>query len=669
MAAVEKTAETSSGTKSFKQFDKTPEGWQKYWESEIDVARKAFQKWHKACKIITKEFLDERADDTNREERRINYFWADTSRKKALLFANENPGVDVSRRYADADDDMARISGPLILKRVLETDIERGYDGTNVAGRYCLLDFLMFGFGNAWVRYTSETDKGKLVHEDVPVDYVHHDDYLHSPCRTFEEMRWALKQVAMTQDELAERFGAELAVEIALNQKKDERAEEARDPWDRSNVLEIWSKEHRKVFWVVEGFDKILDSQKDILGLRDFWPFPRPMVANCTTTAFMPRPDFALLQDLYRDINNLMSRIHLLQKALRVAGVYDRTVGEITRLLDGSLANELIPIENINNLADKGGLEGVISWLPIKEVVETIGVLEDKLARRQQILYELSGDSDVTRGAAGEERESATSVRSRVKFANVRVNAAQEEFARFMSDLQALRAEVMVRHFQPATFLKRSNVLFTPDAPLALQAVQELKKEFPSYRVKIQSDQLAAQDFATIKQERGEWLKAFSSVLREGVPLVQVLPSALPLVLEAAKWALGGLKGSATIEGAFDKFIKQTQAGAASGQGQQQQPDPNMMKAQGDQMKTQTKLQADMMLIQAKTEAEQKKTELQIASEQQRQAIQTQANLAETTAQEQIKLKARQQQEQDKAVAKAVADSIRPMPGERRRHP
>lgn len=648
---------TPAGIKSHKEFKKTPAGWARYWATEVGAARKAFEKWHKGCETIVKEFLDERPEESNRDERRINYFWANISTKKALLYANDTPTVDVSRRFGDQDDDSARISGPLILKRVLDTDIEQGFDGTKVALRNALLDFLMFGFGMAWVRYEREEDGKRLVHEDVPVDYVHHDDYLHSPCRTFEEMRWAAKRVQMTQDELAERFGAELAMEVVLNATEEGKKDEAKDPWDRCEVWEIWSKEHRQTFWWVDGFDKTLDIKGDILGLRDFWPFPRPMMANVTTTAYMPRPDFALIQDLYRDINNLMSRINLLEQALRLAGVYDRTVGEITRLVDGSLVNELIPVENMGALAEKGGLDGVISWLSIKEVVETISALEDKLMKRQQLLYELTGMSELMQGAADPamERESATKTRARVRFGNVRTQAAQDEFARFASDLQALKAEVMVKHYEPGTFLKRSNVLFTPDAPMALAAVKELKKEFPNYRIKIQSEALAAQDFAAIKAERGEFLTAFATIMRDAVPLLQMFPHAAPLVLETVKWALAGLRGSASIEGVFDRMLRETQKSLAQGGGQQKQ-DP-------EQMKTQMKLMADLKKDESKVQTEQAKAQIQIQAEAQRQDIQTRANVLETMMTERLKAQARREQEDSRAADKAVARATRPTPG------
>lgn len=618
---------------SEKDFPKTPEGWAKYWTAEFDTAREKFRDWRNECKTIVDEYLSKKGTEED-PERRVPYFWAYVELMMAQLFGNDTPGVDVTRRHGDADDDEARIGGPLILERVLGTDIEQGFDGVKVALQHALFDYIMFAFGNAWVRYEVEKDEdGRKKHEDVPVDYVHHSDHLHSPCRTFEEMRWAAKKCSMTKDELADRFGDELAIEIALWEEEGRRPE-AKDAWARTDVWEIWSKEHRKTFWRVEGFDRIIDEKDDFLKLRNFWPFPKPMISGWTTEAFMPRSHYAQLQDLLGDVNNIMTRIVVLEKALRLAGVYDRTLGEVTRLISGDYSNELIPVDGMAALAEKGGLENVIQWLPIKEVVETIAALEDKLARRQQLIYELTGMSDLTQGAADPEleRESAAKTRARVKFTNVRLQKIQNEFARFASDLQSIRAEVMVRFFDPGTFLKRSNVLFTPDAPQALAAVMELKKEFPSYRVKVAPDQLAAQDFTALKQERGEFLTAFAAIMREAAPMIQQFPAAAPLILETTKWALAGLRGSASIEGVFDKLIKATQQSLAAGTFQQ--PNPEMQKEQA-------KLQSDIQKNQAKVEVEKLKAATQIQAEQLRQQIQTQANVAETVAQERIKMQTR----------------------------
>lgn len=673
---------STSSIKSRDEFPDTPEGWARYWTIEMAAADKAMRKWHVGAEIILKEYLDERASEGGTPKRgayesKLNFFWANIATMKAMLFGRM-PEVDVTRRFGDADDDEARISGPIIMQRILNTDIEKGGDGYRAALRHCLLDFLLVGFGNAWVRYeASFEDKPAVVgpngkaappmrakkSEDAVIDYFYWKDQRWSPTRIWEDVRWVAKKVPMTKDQLVRRFGKvgkDVPLEEPSLRTNSSVADEARaDPWDRAEVWEIWSKEHKKVFWWVKGFPEILDQKDDILKLKGFWPCPQPLFANLTNSALVPRPDYAMVQDLYRDINDLMSRIKALESALRVAGVFDRTIPELKGLLiDRAGENILIAVSNMAVLAEKGGLEAAISWLPLDQVVGALDKLTQKLDERRQILYELTGQNDLTHGSTdpGEGGpETATAQRGKIRYSGARTQAVMDEFSRFATELQQLRAEVIVNFFDPATIAKRSNVLNTPDAPDAMQAILKLKEEFPNYRIEVKSEAIAMQDFAAMKNDRSEFLGALSTMVRDAAPVAQMFPPLIPILLETIKWALAAFRGSSGIEGVFDRAIKQAQEALAQaqqgGEGGQGQQDPEAMKAQA-------KLQADLARIKATADADQQKAQLNVQTEIQKQAIQTQANIEEAEATARIKEQSRMREES----MKTRAAMMRPPP-------
>lgn len=635
------------------QYDQTPEGWAKYWTQELNAADDAVRQWHEGAETILNAYLDNRkgapedpSGVNNGDATHLNFFWANIAVQRDMLFG-QLPQAVVTRRHGDADDDDARISGPVILERVINTDIETGTDGMTAAMRNALLDFLIVGFGNAWVRYEAEFEKkpaikrkGKevapaakmKVREDAPVEYFYWKNQRWSPCRTFEDMRWSAKMVEMTKQAMEERFGAvgrEAAIFVAEErQKRSGKAgsEFIIDPWTRTDVWEIWSKEHRKVFWYVRGFNKTLDVKDDFLRLKGFWPHPRPLFSNLTTSALMPRPDYALVQDCYRDINILATRITVLEQALRVAGVYDRNAGELQRLLDDNPGrNLLIPVDGwADKVEGKGGLESMISWLPLDQIVQSLDKLTQKLQEKQQLLYELTGQSDLARGVENSQPggpDTATSVRAQVKYGSVRVQAKQDEFARFTSELASIRGEVMVKCFDEAELLKRSNVLFTQDAPEALQAVRMLKQEFPNYRIQVKPEAIAMSDFAAMKAERAEFLAALSVMLRDAPMVLAMFPPLAPALIETIKWTLAGFRGAGTIEGVWDKALKQVREFIAQGGPQQGKQD------NGEAMKEFAKGQADMVKTQAKLAADLQKIQATVAAEREKQAIQTQANV------------------------------------------
>lgn len=682
-------AETFRSIETLRDFPETPEGWQRYWVTELDAADRAVEKWHEGGQKIVREYLDDRqeSDRTAPYMTKLNYFWANVKTQKAMLFG-QLPKVDVTRRHADADDDEARISGPIILNRLINTDIEQGVDGFEFALKYALFDFLTVGFGNAWVRYEVEYENvparqdpmtgmnipptRRKKKENAAVDYHHWKNQRWSPCRIWEENRWVAKMVPMSRDSVERRWGPQVAARIPYEASTTQRkvdGQEPKDPWRRAEVWECWSKELRKVFWVVRGFDRVLEVKDDFLKLKNFWPCPRPMFDNWTTTSLMPRPSYALVQDLYNDINDLASRIKLLEGALRLAGIYDKSMGlDLNRLLlDRAYENIIIPVPNMAAFSEKGGFEGVIAYLPIQQIAEVIQALSQQLEAKQQVLYEMTGFADLTRGAPeqGVGDTTATERRMQGRYSNVRVQDVQDEVARFATELQNIRAEIMVKNYDEETILKRSNVLSTPDAPDAIAAIRALKADFPNYKIEIKSDDLAMQDFAALKQDRGEFLLALSTLMKDAVPAMEMFPQSAVVLLETVKWALAAFRGSASIEGVFDRAIKQAQEAISQGQeggGGPPQPDPEVVKAQ-------MKAQADAQKIQAKAQADAQKMQMQVDTERQRQEIQLQSNITETAMEAEIKARADErkaqmdaQRDAAKMRMQAAREAMRPAP-------
>lgn len=680
-------------------FDNNPRGWAARWTVEFAAARSFLKKWHESADLCVKAFLDQRAVMANEEkERHVNLFWANVLTQMALMYG-KMPEVDVSRRYNDAKDQQARIAGPIILQRLLNTDIERDEDGYRKALRHALCDYLIVGFCNARVRYTAEfeeqdaaermeeeTTKGvdddrdegaegelgpegdepvlekRVDSEDILTDYIYWKDQLWSPSRTFEEWRWWAYRTLMSRDEVQKRFGRRIAQSVPYNAKSIRYTDEEvsnNDVFSRVEVWEVWNKEDKKVYWFVEGFNEILDVREDPYQLRGFWPFPEPLMANLTTLAALPKPDYALAQDLYQEVNELSTRIGLLLKALKVAGVYDKRNEPIQRLLTEGRENILIPVERWDALAEKGGIKGVVDWFPTEQVVSALEQLRNQRQESMQILYQVTGQSDLMRGETMGD-QSATEAAAKTRYGSARVQYRQDEFARFASGLQQLRAELISKLYDPATIIKRSNVLMTNDAQEAMDAVRMLKSEFPSYRIVVRPEALAQQDFAALQNERTQFLTAFSSLMRDAAPAVQQLGPMAGLVIgELVKWAIAGFRGAKEVEGILDKAIQQMQQQMQQGgsPGAQQPPSPEVLKMQAQQQKAQLDLQKETL----KHQMDLQRIAAETAAEGQRQEMQTRANAQQALATENIKLSA----EQQRAAIRAREHALMPRrPGE-----
>ena len=162
----------------------------------------------------------------------------------------------------------------------------------------------------------------------------------------------------------------------------------------------MWDIAARKVHWLAQGYDKVVDSRPDPLKLRDFFPTPRPLYATLTDSSLVPVPDYEEYGPQADQLNELTERIRNVTRAIRVAGVYNSQFSEIANLLNDTGENQLVAITDWMEFAEKQGLKGSIDFLPILDMVQTLESLLNARGQVKSDLYEITGISDVIRGAS-----------------------------------------------------------------------------------------------------------------------------------------------------------------------------------------------------------------------------------------------------------------------------
>ena len=595
------------------KYPNTPVGWASRWSDEMAQGREFHRKWHDGGKVAVKRFLnqDSNTTDPSAPGYRLALFTSNVNTMKSMLYGRI-PQVSVDRRWADPDDQIGRVASEMAT-RVLNADIEDAGEDYSAIMRSCLEDRLLPGVGVARIRYdfdetevedeeTGEksADKGDEWIEDV---YVPWKDVLWSPCRFWNEMRWIAFRLYKSRDEVKKLLGNEENVDemlrtIPFNSKAplDDANKAQSELWDKAEVWEIWDKTHKRVFWWVSGFQRILKSVEDPLELDQFFPCPRFFIANTTTSEFVPKSDYSFAATLYSEIDRLEERIALLTMAIKVMGVYDKKAGQdVGRLVNETAENKLIPVDAWAAFQERGGLKGSIEFLPIEEIAKVLEILQGQQDRRISQLYQITGMSDIMRGQQqGDGRVSATADQLKAKFASIRVQAIQDEFTRFATDLQKLRFEVISKHFDEASIIKRANTLGTADKDLAYPAAQFIKEHDQSkWRIIIQPESMAMTDYSQLRQERTEYINSLGIFLQSSFPIAEKFPNAAPILMELLKWGLAGFKGSKQIEGVVDRAIAEMENQAKQAAGQPPPPNPEMIKAQAKEKEIQANIQRD----------------------------------------------------------------------------
>lgn len=493
-----------------------------FWLDQIEKVNRdnAYLNYIKRGSKIEARYRDERNKSDEEGRRKYNALWSNVEVLKPAIFGRV-PTPLAERRFGDKDP-IAR-GAAQILERALRNEIE--ICGFGDAMTQAVQDYLLPGRGTIWVRYEPQLTRGvslpqedsidiedsqgeiepeldeaiedgqdpeedklqetddRIIRESTPVDYLHWQDFITFPAnaRTWPEVIGVCKRVYLSYEQMCDRFGKDIAKHIPL--QKDERQ---KNRYENSNpeievkgeVFEIWSKQDRTVYWVAEGYDFLLDRKDDPLNLENFFPCPRPIIANQTNGTLIPVADYIEYQDQAQQIDDLTHRIAMLTKACKVAGVYASSSKGIQRLLNESVENELIPVDDWAAFAEKGGIAGQVSFLPLKEI---IGVLNELMQIKEKQIEEmdrLTGINDLMRGT-NDARETLGGVRLKSNYTGTRLTARQNEIARFCRDTVRIMADIMAQHFSPQSLVEASGAMFEEGLGIDTATLAQLQAPAP----------------------------------------------------------------------------------------------------------------------------------------------------------------------------------------------
>ncbi len=617
------------------------------WHDELSRYKEVFKKWTERGEKVVKRYRDERKD-IEATDARFNIFWSNVQTLKPAIYARP-PNPEVSRRFEDQND-VARVAST-ILERVLAYEITQ-YPDFHATISNVVDDRLLPGRGVAWVRYepiiesveaepqvtnyqeigeeyadTSESlDENALAGEapeqferisteTTPVDYVYWQDFAHLPARTWEEVTWVARRVYMSLEEGEERFG-EVFSQVPLTHSPDRQdgEKETTKALKKAEVWEIWSKSEKCVYWIADNYDIVLDHRKDPLELTNFFPCPKPYFATTTSGSLVPIADFLLYQDQADEIDDLTGRIKHLTKAMKVMGIYAADEPAIERLMKEGNDGVLIPVKNWAAFVEKGGLQGAVQFMPLRDVAAALQQLYQARESCKQIVYETTGLSDIMRGASVAS-ETATAQQIKSQFASLRLNNMKDDMSRFARDILRMKSEIICSKYQAETLVQISGIMYTPDAQFVQPAIEMLKNEsMRNFNIDIETDTLVQIDQQTEKSNRVEFLTSVSSFLEKVLPVGQQHPELVPLLGEMLLFGIRGFKIGRTIEGSFEQFVAQATQNEKAKAAQPPAPPPptpEMIRAQAEVQNAQAKNQMEQVKLQTEQQLEAQKLQFE----------------------------------------------------------
>lgn len=438
------------------------------WLKLLDKAKddKKYKTFLDNAKAIFKRYRDERDAEEqgkivvagNDRSPRFNILWSSMQITLPAYFG-QAPKPVVKRRFR-SDNDANAIAAAEVLERTAEYLIDEQKLDRTV--KRAVFDFALAGMGTARVLYRPYMNSdGAIDYETVEWEHVLYRNLRWQPCDQWANCGWIAIRYRKTKKQLEELRASTEAEEdrtkplhgIGGDPTDEGDHDDNASPVATYEAWQIWDKTSRRVMWVAPTVDSenFISVGGDPYKLDGFFPIPEPMLATTTTDTMVPVADFYEWQDQAITIDWLTVRIDNLTQALRVAGAYDKGFPELAGLINnGATDNILLPVDGWRKLQEKGGLEGVMDFLPNDKVAEVLKAAVELRKLAKEDAYEISGVSDILRGAS-DPNETLGAQELKSRFANLRLSSRQDVVSTFCRDLVSLAVEIAAEMFKPET--------------------------------------------------------------------------------------------------------------------------------------------------------------------------------------------------------------------------
>jgi hypothetical protein len=475
-----------------------------YWLAQLKSAEKREEKFvAEGSKII------EIYEGVNKDENPFNILYSNTETLAPALY-NELPTPVVAQRWQD--DKSPGVIAAQAIERVIRFSIDNptgGYEGFHSLMQNAVTSALVPGRGLTQFFYDAEieekapdiskdiakdgaaTTTGDLDGEESETAEMVGDQGLPTPeeagkdpasvpevkyesvCGrvvTWDQIRlgyakrwvalpWLAIHFDMTKADVEASFGKEWAgkLEYASVPDDQKKSDKKKRPEDTCRVWEIWHKSARKVIFIAENYAKsIIKKEDDPLGLAGFYNVVEPLTMFDPVVGLVPVPLYRLYEKQARELNRLTTRINRITEAIKVRGFYDKGVGAISTLLTKE-DNVLIAAEGVGQFKDGYDLNKAIWLMPIEMLVNAVQVLQQQRQAVKQVIYEITGISDILRGSSVAS-ETATAQNIKNQWGSLRLKKAQKAVQVYVRNAFRMIAEIASEHFGEDTFAKMTGM-------------------------------------------------------------------------------------------------------------------------------------------------------------------------------------------------------------------
>lgn len=512
------------------------------WLERIKQAEKRDERWTEDAEAATKAYLN---DDKSSDHGKVYEFNILHSNVETVLPAvyNSTPVPDIRERFRTGSEspesETSRIVAQ-VIERAIVVQIDDGALDQEIEGM--VQDALVAGRGVLRIRFDADEqevpgapivdpvtgfpmldDMGQPVFgpstvtvtgERITFEVVSWRDYREGPARRWEDVPWVAYRHCIPWEEVQRMQAPEIKAALAAG--GTDGAAPSVDADADTFVWEVWCKDSRTVKMIVEHSGEVLSIMDDPLGLPGFFPQPRPVQPISVSGRRQPVVPFAIYRKLADELDLISRRIMAITSGLKVRGLIVGDAASLEALAQAG-DNELVPVANLEGLAQTGGLDNAISWWPVEKAIAVLRELYQNREITKAMIYEITGISDIVRGQ-GMASETATAQEIKSQWGSLRIRRLQRMIERIVRDVFVLCAEVIATKFSPETLQSMTGIQIPAEAAAMLSAPLD------HYRIDVESDSTVRADLSRRKGEMGEFLQGTAAFFSTMAPVIAQAP-------------------------------------------------------------------------------------------------------------------------------------------------
>jgi hypothetical protein len=186
-----------------------------------------------------------------------------------------------------------------------------------------------------------------------------------------------------------------------------------------------------------------------------------------------------------------------------------------------------------------------------------------------QIIYEVTGLSDILRGGGTKASETATAQQLKARYGSMRLRLRQDAIQRYVRDLFRIKAELIAENYEP-DILQRITGMEVTDEMMEIMRSDKLR----NYQIDVETDSTVFADEEEMKRTRVEFANVMGNFLVQAIEATRAAPEITPIAFEILKFVAGAWKIGRNFEDVIDQTEAQVMQQLQAQQQQPQQPPP-----------------------------------------------------------------------------------------------